>query len=49
VFNVAYHSKDDQQNSYRYTAYYRKNMMSFTKPEVHNVSQRRWRRTEPRP
>jgi len=23
-------------------------MMSSTKTEVHNVSQRRWRRTEPR-
>jgi len=24
-------------------------MMSYTKPEVHNISQRRRRRTEPRP
>jgi len=23
--------------------------MSSTKPEVHNISQRRWRKTEPRP
>jgi len=33
--------------SYRYTAHIEKNMTSSTKPEVHNVSQRRRRRTEP--
>jgi len=25
------------------------NVMSFTEPEIHNISQRRQRRTEPRP
>jgi len=37
------------RNSCRYTAHYRTNIMSSTKLEVYNVSQRRRGRTQLRP
>jgi len=38
-----------QPSTHHHTAHYGQNVTSSIKPEVHNVSQRRQRRTEPRP
>jgi len=46
------HQNDQPPPRYRHTSPYgplRPNVVSSTKPEIHDVSQRRQRRTEPRP